>query len=78
MLDGQQVESEVLVPTGTGRDSGTSDLIRRKLIDCCAHGGIANAAASSLLTTLDALSSTENAAPLFRRLPTGASGRADA
>jgi 2-methylcitrate dehydratase PrpD len=78
MLDGQQVESEVLVPTGTGRDSGTSDLIRRKLIDCCAHGGIAADAASSLLSALDALPSTEDAVPLFRRLPAGASGSADA
>ncbi|MDQ8728194.1 MmgE/PrpD family protein [Bradyrhizobium sp. LHD-71] len=78
MHDGQHVESEVLVPTGTGRDSGTSGLIRRKLIDCCGHGGIATAAASSLLAELDALPSTADAVPLFNRLPIVDAGRSDA
>jgi hypothetical protein len=58
------------VPTGTGRDAGTSDLIRRKLIDCCAHGGIAKERASALLATLEALPASADAVPLFRDLST--------
>lgn len=76
--DGTQMESEVLVPTGTGRDAGTSSLIRRKLIDCCGHGGIAASAASSLLAELDRLPSTDDAVPLFGRLPIANAGRTDA
>jgi 2-methylcitrate dehydratase PrpD len=78
MHDGQQMESEVLVPTGTGRDSGTSDLIRRKLIDCCSHGGIAAPEATSLLAALDALPLMADAAPLFQGLSAIGPGHAHA
>ena len=71
------MESEVLVPTGTGQDAGTSSLIRRKLIECCGHAGIKPADASSLLASLDTLPSVPDAVPLFRSLSSIAPERAD-
>lgn len=74
LADGSQAESQVLSPTGSGRDPGIADVIRRKFIDCCQYGGIAASEAQSMLAALSILSDQDDVVPTLKRLSIAGGG----